>query len=138
DEIWMDTTSYPARSNTLAAILFAGFTTDGNMYEPSSQNLEFKADLLAVVAQFSDPADPNVLVQEAADLLFALPISAAVRDQLKSSFLLFGQTNDLYWTYAYTTYVADPQTTDMAAQLVPVMLQALFNDMRGAAEIQLF
>ena len=108
------------------------------MYEPSSQNLEFKADLLAVVAQFSDPADPNVLVQEAADLLFALPISAAVRDQLKSSFLLYGQTNDLYWTYAYTTYVADPQTTDMAAQLVPVMLQALFNDMRGAAEIQLF
>ncbi|HNE79958.1 MAG TPA: DUF1800 domain-containing protein [Flavobacteriales bacterium] len=138
DEIWMDTTSYPARSNTLAGILFAGFTTDGNMYEPSSQNLEFKADLLAVVAQFSDPADPNVLVQEAADLLFAVPISAAVRDQLKSSFLLFGQTNDLYWTYAYTTYVADPQTTDMAAQLVPVMLQALFNDMRGAAEIQLF
>lgn len=138
DDIWMDSSTYPARSNVLAAILFAGITTDQNMYEAASQNLEFKADLLAVVAQFSDPTNPNVLVQEAADLLFAVPISADVRAQLKSSFLLFGQTNDLYWTYAYTTYVADPQTTDMAAQLVPLMLQGLFNDMRGAAEIQLF
>jgi uncharacterized protein (DUF1800 family) len=138
DDIWMDSSTYPARNNALGAILWLGITTDGNMYDPNSQNLTYKVDLLSVVAQFSDPYDPNVLVQEAVDLLFAVPVSATVRFQLKVAYLLLGQLSDHYWRDAYELYVLDPNTTNMTAQLVPNMLLWLFNDLRGSAEIQLF
>ena len=45
------------------------FATADDIYQPSSQNLEFKCDLLAVVAEFTDPMNPNTLVNEAAELL---------------------------------------------------------------------
>ncbi|MDX9751417.1 MAG: DUF1800 domain-containing protein [Flavobacteriales bacterium] len=138
DDIWMDTATYPARNNAVAAILWTGFTTDGNMYEAASQDLSFQVDLLAVVAQFSDPFDPNVLVHEATELLFTVPVSQQVKDQLKTSYLLLGQQFDHYWSDAYELYVNDPQTTDMTAQLVPLILRWLFNDLRGAGETQLF
>lgn len=137
DSIWMDTATYPARNLTMQAILFNGFVTADDLYQPESQNLTFKIDLLAVVAQFSDPYDPNTLVANAADMLFAVPVSQGVRDQLKSSFLLLGQQSDFYWSDAYEIYVLDPNTTDMTAQLVPFMLLSLFLDMSGAAETQL-
>ena len=86
------------------------------------------------VQQFANAADPNALIAEAADLLFAVDISQGVKDQLKTNFLLFGQTSDYYWSDAYTTYIADPNTTDPAAQLVPTILLLLFLDMQGAAE----
>ncbi|MBL8012018.1 MAG: hypothetical protein JNJ64_15535, partial [Flavobacteriales bacterium] len=41
---------------------------------------------------------------------------------------------DYYWTFAYATYVADPNTQDMTAQLVPTILLWLTIDMLGAAE----
>lgn len=138
DDIWMDSSTYPTRNNALGAILWVGITTDANMYQAASQNLTFKVDLLAVVAQFSDPYDPNVLVQEAVDLLFAVPVSATVRFQLKVAFLLLGQLSDHYWSDAYELYLLDPDTTNMTAQLVPNMLLGLFNDMRGSGEIHLF
>ncbi|MEO8591061.1 MAG: DUF1800 domain-containing protein [Flavobacteriales bacterium] len=137
DSIWMDTATYPARNFSMQGILYNGFVTDGSLYQPESQNLTFKIDLLAVVAQFTDPYDPNVLVAEAAELLFAIPVSQGVRDQLKTNYLLLGQQNDFYWSDAYEIYVLDPNTTDMTAQLVPFMLLTLFLDMCGAAETQM-
>jgi hypothetical protein len=86
------------------------------------------------VQQFSDPSDPDALIDEAVEILFAVPLSQAVKDQLKTSFLLSGQSSDHYWTDAFETYVADPATTDATAQLVPTMLKTLFADMLGAAE----
>jgi hypothetical protein len=104
---------------------------------PQNANLSFKVDFIQVVQQFTDPSDPNVLVAEACDLLFGLGISQAVRDQLKTQYLLAGQQTDLYWTMAYTTYIADPNTTDPAAQTVPFKLISLFLTLQGAAEAQL-
>ncbi|HMC96542.1 MAG TPA: DUF1800 family protein, partial [Flavobacteriales bacterium] len=137
DSIWMDTATYPARALSMQSILFNGFVTAANLYQPQSQNLTFKPDLLAVVAQFTDPYNPNTLVADATDMLFAVPVSQGVRDQLKTSYLLLGQQNDSYWSDAYELYVMDPNTTDMTAQLVPFMLLSLFLDMSGAAETQL-
>lgn len=137
DNIWLDTATYPARLNTLQAILFVGFSTPAGTYQPASANLQFKADFVALVGQFSDPMNPNTLVSDAVELMFALPVGLLVRTQLKISYLLLGQITDSYWTDAYELYVADPSTTDMTAQLVPSMLQWLFLDMAKAAETQM-
>ena len=90
-----------------------------------------------MVAQFNDPYNPNTLVTDAAELLFAVPVSAGVKGQLKTNYLLLGQMNDAYWSDAYELYVLDPNTTNMTAQLVPSLLLWLFLDMAGAAETQM-
>ncbi|MCB0786288.1 MAG: DUF1800 domain-containing protein [Flavobacteriales bacterium] len=138
DEMWMDSASYAARKLIYEAVTYVGFSTPMNMVTPQSQNLQFKIDLVALTQTFSDPSDPNVLIDDAAELLFGVPISQSVKDQLKTNYLLFGQQSDTYWTFAYNTYVADPNTTDLTAQLVPFILLSLFLDMQGAAEHHLF
>lgn len=139
DNIWMDTATYPARKNSMLGILYSGFATGdaSDVYQASSQDLEFKCDLLATVAEFTDPTDPNVLVTDAAELLFAVVVSNGVKAQLKTNYLLLGQASDVYWTDAYEIYVADPGTTNMTAQLVPSILLWMFADMCGAAETQM-
>jgi hypothetical protein len=137
DDIWLDTATYPARNFSLQGILYTGFSTPNNLYQVESRNLLFKVDLVQLVGQFNNAMDPNVVVAEAAELLMAVPISTAVRNQLKTSYLLLGQQSDFYWSDAYELYVNDPNTTDMTAQLVPSLLLWLFLDMSGAAETQL-
>ena len=137
DEVWLDSATYPARNNSLLGIIYTGFSTGNNLFQPQSRNLELKVDLIALVGQFTNPMDPNSLVADAADLLMAVPISEDVRNQLKTNFLLLGQQSDFYWSDAYELYVNDPNTTDMTAQLVPSLLLWLFLDMAGAAETQL-
>jgi hypothetical protein len=134
DRAWMDTASYPARRKKLLELNDTGLATPDTLYDPACRDLEFRFDFVAFVQQFSDPADPDVLINEAVELLFAVPLSPAVKDQLKTNFLLSGQSADHYWTDAFETYVADPGTTDPAAQMVPTILETLFADMLGAAE----
>ncbi|MEZ4740200.1 MAG: DUF1800 domain-containing protein [Flavobacteriales bacterium] len=137
DDLWLNTATYPARNGTLQSIIYNGFVTDGTLFQPTSRNLTFKPDLLAVVAEYSDPTDPNVIIAGTDDLLFAIPVSQGIRDTLKTNLLLLGQMSDIYWTDAYELYVADPNTTNMTAQLVPQILLWLFMDMSKAGETQL-
>ncbi|MEO8069196.1 MAG: DUF1800 family protein [Flavobacteriales bacterium] len=137
DALWMDSAQYSARKHTWERLCYLGILTPMVTVLPQNANLEYRVDFIAVVQEFSDPGDPNVLVAEAADLLFGVSISQTVKDQLKVEHLLLGQLSDLYWTVAYATYIADPNTQDPAAQMVPTMLTTLFLAMQGAAEAQL-
>lgn len=136
DDLWLDTASYPARNNSVLGTLYSGFTSPAQTYEPASSNLEFTLDPVAFTEQLTDPFNPNTLLDQLVELFYVHPISQNVKDQLKTNYLLLGQTNDDYWTQAYETYVADPNTTDMAAQLVPDVLRWLIGDMKKAAEYQ--
>jgi len=137
DEFWMDSATYASRLLTYQAFTTEGLSTPNNLYQLESQGLQFKVDFVALVQQFTMPDDPNLLVAQAADLLFAVDVSQEVKDQLKTNYLLFGQQNDQYWGDAYQAYVQNPDTMDVAAQLVPSLLMGLFLDMQGAAEHQL-
>ena len=137
DGIWMDTASYVYRLYTYQVITYLGLSTPNNLYQPQSRNLQLTIDLIALTQQFTTPEDPNALVAQAAELLFRVDVSQQVKDQLKTNYLLFGQQSDHYWTDAYLIYVADPNTQNTTAQLVPILLMGLFLDMQGAAEHQL-
>ncbi|MBX2973920.1 MAG: DUF1800 domain-containing protein [Flavobacteriales bacterium] len=138
DELWMDTGTYPQRNNSLLAVIYATIATPADTVQPGSANLTFRVDIVAFVQQFSAPADPNALIQDLVDLLYVNPISAAVKQQLKRQYLLFGQLSDVYWTEAYQAYIADPNTTNMTARLVPDILRWLIGDMQKAAERHIF
>ena len=138
DELWLDTATYPQRNNSLLAVVYANIETPANTVQPGSANLAFQVDIVAFAQQLSDPADPNVLIQDLVDLLYVNPISPAVKQQLKQQYLLFGQVSDVYWTEAYEAYIADPNTTNMTAQLVPDILRWLIGDIQKAAERHIF
>jgi hypothetical protein len=137
DLTWVDGSTSNAKQAMLERIVLYGFATPGNLVLPDNRNLQFKVDFVALVSQFTDASDPDLLVQEAADLLFGVPVSAAVLQQVKTQFLLQGQVSNYYWTSAYNTYINDPSTMDPAAAQVPNKLKAMFRDMMGAAECQL-
>lgn len=137
DEAWVDSSTTTAKLNMQRRIGQFGFTTPPQLVLESNRNLTFKTDFVAVVSQFNQPSDPDLLVQQAADLLFGVPVSAAVLEQLKIQYLLQGQLSNYYWSDAYTTYINDPNTTDPSAMQVPAKLRSLFMDMMGAAECQL-
>ena len=105
---------------------------------PESADLQFNYDLIAFTQLLDTPTDPELLIDQLVELMYVNPISESVKDQLKQNYLLLGQTNDDYWSIAYATYVADPNTTDMTAQLVPNILKWLIGDMMQAAEHHLF
>lgn len=134
DDLWLDTGTFPARNSSLLGITYTGFTTPANTVQPQSADLTFAFDPVDFVLHFDTPEDPNALIDQLAEFLFAVPISSTVKAGLKVQYLLFGQGADHYWTDAFTTYVNDPNTTDMAAQLVPSILKWLIGTMQQAAE----
>ncbi|MBL0045706.1 MAG: DUF1800 domain-containing protein [Flavobacteriales bacterium] len=138
DNLWLDTATYPSRNNSQLGIIYGTFDTPSNTVLPDNANLVFSVDLVAFTQQLQTPTDPNALIDQLAELFFVNPISQGVKNQLKQNYLLLGQLNDDYWSVAYATYVADPNTTDMTAQLVPDILHWLVGDMQQAAERQLF
>ncbi|MBP9161467.1 MAG: DUF1800 domain-containing protein [Flavobacteriales bacterium] len=138
DLLWLDNATYPARRDIYNYFCYSGLTTPPDMVQAQSANVNYPIDFVALVQQLTDPYDPNILINDLAELLFAVPVSQAVKDQLKHNFLLQGQQSDYYWSSAYETYVTDPNTTDMTAQMVPSILVWLITDMQGAAENNLF
>ena len=53
-------------------------------------------------------------------------ISDAVKSQIKTTYLLLGQSSDYYWTDAYQIFIGDPSTSDPEAKQSASMLQDLF------------
>ncbi len=73
-------------------------------------------DHIAFAAQFSDPSDPNALIDDMLALLYPMPISVLKKTFLKS-ILLSGQFSDHYWTDAWNAHINNP-TDPMAFQTV--------------------
>lgn len=95
-----------------------------------------KPDLKSYVATFTDPADPNALVQEACDRLYCFPISQAGRDFLKDFLLAGGFGNDSYWVQAWNDYISNP-SDPAAVNTVETRLKSLFANMYSQSEIQI-
>lgn len=92
-------------------------------------------DHVAFAAQFSDPSDPNKLIEDEIALLYSMPISDEKKLAMKS-ILLSGQQSDHYWTDAWFAYVNNPNDP-MAYQTVWFRLATLHKHIMNLAEFQL-
>lgn len=90
---------------------------------------------IAFAAQFSNPADPNALIDDTLAILLPMEISLLKKTFLKS-ILLSGQQNDYYWTDAWNAYINNP-TDPMAFQTVWFRLASLHKYIMNLAEYQL-
>ena len=103
-ELWINSNTYPHRLEFTDMMLGAGFT--------ASTGTAIKIDVLAFTSAYANAADPDMLTEYYCDLLLGVDISAAQKTSLKQSILLSGQTTNGYWTTAWQTYVATPNTAN--------------------------
>ena len=95
-----------------------------------------KLDILSFVSTFTNPSDPNALVQEACTRLYSYDISQNGRDFLKSFLLAGGPGADSYWVAAWDNYVINP-TDPAAINAVETRLKSMFEVMFSQSEFQI-
>lgn len=125
-EIWINSDSLPKRNQFTDTMVNTGFTRNG-------QRVIF--NLVPYVQQFSNPGNPNDLIDDALKFVFRNQLSYESKKTIKTQILLSNQQWDYYWTNAWTTYLASPTTANF--NVVNNRLKSLFQYFFNLAEYQL-
>ena len=125
NELWINSDTVTKRRNFSDAIIGSGYNTSGG---------KLQIDPIAFVKTLSDPTDPNVIVNESAQFLFAVTPTAAQIAFLKDT--LLPGLPDYEWTTEWATYLADP-TNPAKLSAVKNKLVALYALMMEMPEYQL-
>lgn len=91
-------------------------------------------DVLATIAQLSDPTDPNLMIEELTNWLFCNPIIPEQLDYLKG--ILLPGLPDYEWTIEYNDYLANPNDTNLK-NAIESKLRAMFKAMLSMPEYYL-
>jgi uncharacterized protein (DUF1800 family) len=126
-EIWINSDTLPKRNQFSDIMANNGYTRNGK---------NIKIDFIAFAKSMPNPGDPNQLINDSITYLFRLPLSQASKNQLKTDILLSGQTQDHYWTDAWTAYIANPADTTNA-NIVRNRLRDFYQYLMRLAEFQL-
>ncbi len=98
DKSWLNTDTYTKRLNHNTSML--------NGYTNTNQKIQL--DWISFAKRMTNPADPNILIQDFATYLLRMPLSLTTRNKIKTETLLSGQSLDIYWTTAWNNYIAGP------------------------------
>jgi hypothetical protein len=125
-ELWINADTLPRRNQFTDVMIGNGYTRNGK---------KINIDILAFISSLSDPANPNNLINESLEIIYAIEIPQQVKDFLKS-ILLSGQSSDSYWTDAWTTYRANTNNTTNR-NIVLNRLLTMFKYLMNLSEYQL-
>jgi uncharacterized protein (DUF1800 family) len=126
-EIWINHDTLPKRNQFTDIMILNGYTRN---------NKKIIIDTIAFTQTLSNPGDPNALLNDALEVLYRVPLSDAVKQSMKQSILLSGQTQDYYWTNAWNAYLADPSNMTTAA-IVANRLRSFYQYLMNLSEYQL-
>jgi uncharacterized protein (DUF1800 family) len=98
-EIWVNTSTYPARVKY-------GETMIGNGY--TYNNITTKIDVIEFAKLSSNPADPNQLIADILGVIYSIAVDPADITTIKVQTLLSNQAGDIYWTNAWNDYIGAP------------------------------
>ena len=125
-EIWINADTLPKRNQFTDRLVGSGYTRNGST---------ILIDPIAFADGLSNPADPNVLINDSLAMLYSIPVSQALKDFLKT-ILLSGQSTDIYWTSAWTDY-KNNQSNASFYKIVLTRLLAFYKYLMNLAEYQL-
>lgn len=126
-EIWINHDTLPKRNQFTDIMVNNGYTRN---------NKKIVIDTIAFTQAFSNPGDPNILLNDALAVLYRVPLSETIKQNIKQSILLSGQTEDYYWTNAWNGYLVDP-TNMTAAAIISNRLKSLYQYLMNLSEYQL-
>jgi uncharacterized protein (DUF1800 family) len=125
-EIWINSDSLPKRNQFTDTMVNTGFTRNG-------QKVIF--NFVPYVQQFSNPGNPDDLINDALKYIFRNQLSYESKRSIKIQILLSNQLYDYYWTNAWTAYIASPTTANF--NVVNSRLKQLFQYFFNLSEYQL-
>ncbi len=125
-EIWINADTYPRRNQFTDTMITTGYSRSG-------KNIIF--DPVAFTKKLSNPADPNILIDDALKILYRVDLSATTKATLKKQILLSNQTQDFYWTNAWNAYISNPINANY--QVVFIRLRDLYKYFMNLAEYHL-
>jgi uncharacterized protein (DUF1800 family) len=125
-EIWITTDSLPKRNQYTDVMTSTGYSRNG---------IRMQFDFVAFAKTFSNPGNPNDLIDDALKYMYRVSLSPQVKQQLKSQMLLTGQQYDYYWTNAWMAYIASPTAANLT--IINTRLKALFQYLMNLSEFQL-
>jgi uncharacterized protein (DUF1800 family) len=126
-EIWINSDTLPKRNQFTDIMMINGYTRN---------NKKIIIDTIAFAIALPNAGDPNALVADSLAILYRVPLSDAVKQKIKQTILLSGQTQDYYWTNAWNAYLADPANMATAA-IVSNRLKSFYQYLMNLSEYQL-
>lgn len=128
-EIWINSDTYPKRMSMIDTFITGNFRNSGISLKPDFLNW--------VDANISDPSDPNILIAELTGLLLGLDIPLSVKNAYKTSYLLTGQSTDVYWTTAWNNWKSAPTNNSYIQAAYDNRLKPLITQLLKLEEFQL-
>jgi uncharacterized protein (DUF1800 family) len=125
-EIWINTDTLPRRNLFTDTMITTGYARGGQ---------RIIIDPVAFTRKLSNPADPNVLINDALRILYRVDLLDASKAAIKKQILLSNQDQDFYWTNAWNAYISNPINANY--QVVYVRLRDLYKYFMNLAEYQL-
>lgn len=126
-EIWINSDTLPKRNRYTDQLITAGYSRNGK---------KIQIDPVAYAKKFSNPADPNVLLEDIVENLYRVPLSTTSMQTIKKQILLSNQDQDYYWSNAWNAHIATPADNALY-QIVFTRLQTLLKYLMNLAEYQL-
>jgi uncharacterized protein (DUF1800 family) len=124
-ELWINSDTLPRRTAFTTTMVRNGYSTGG---------VKLVADVLLFTAGLSNPSDPNALIDEAAEIFFAVPLTVNQKAFLKQT--LLPGLPDYEWTAEWAAYRADLANSTKSTP-VRTKLQTLYGFMMSMPEFQL-
>jgi hypothetical protein len=121
-ELWINSDTLPIRTAFTTTMVKSGYT---------SGTSKLVIDVLLFTGGFPNPSDPNALINDAARLLFAVPLTANQKAFLKQT--LIPGLPDYEWSTELGNYLADP-TNSLQYTPVRSKLQTLYAFMMSMPE----
>jgi hypothetical protein len=125
-EIWINSDTLPNRNEVTDYLTLTGI---------GYQGFRIQVDTVRFAAKFSSVSNPNDFIDDLLMFLHTLEVSQDQKDYMKSV-LLYGQTQDYYWTNDWNAYVSDPNNVSKRTA-VETRLKLLFKYLMNLAEYQL-
>lgn len=125
-EIWINADTYPRRNQFTDTMISTGYSRSGQ---------KIIIDPVAFTKKLSNPADPNILIDDALRILYRVDLSAATKATLKKQILLSNQAQDFYWTNAWNAYISNPINANY--QVVFIRLRDLYKYFMNLSEYHL-
>jgi uncharacterized protein (DUF1800 family) len=125
-ELWITTDTLPKRNQFTDTMTNTGYSRNG---------FRMQFDFTAVAKTFSNPGNPNDLLDDALKYFYRIQVSPQTKAQMKTQMLLSNQLYDYYWTNAWSAYIANPTTANF--NIVNTRLKDLFRYLMNLSEYQL-
>ena len=126
-ELWINSDTLPKRNRFTDTMINSGYTRNGK---------KIVIDAVTFTKTLPNPGDPNLLIDDALAILYRMPLSAQTKQTIKEQILLTNQTQDYYWTNAWTAYIANP-TNQTNYNIVNTRLKSLYQYLMNLPEYQL-